>query len=68
MFNNRVPGSSVVDSIILKKSFMYPVVLFILLVLMFWIIMIFQNSNHTQPVSSENKFFKSVSSKVEITH
>ena len=53
MFNNRVPGSSAVDSLVLKKSSMYPVVLFILLVLMFWIIMIFQNSNHTEPISSE---------------
>ena len=56
MLNNRLSANSTVNSLLLKKTHMYPIVIFILLVLMFWIIMIFQNSNNTNTnyVVSEN--------------
>ena len=56
MLNNRLSANSTLNSLLLKKTHMYPIVIFILLVLMFWIIMIFQNSNNTNTnyVVSEN--------------
>ena len=56
MLNDRLLANTTVNSLLLKKTHMYPIVIFILLVLMFWIIMIFQNSNNTNTnyVVSEN--------------
>lgn len=56
MLNNKISSSSALDSILLKKTSMYSIVIFILFVLMFWIIMIFQNSSHSnsEDILSEN--------------
>ena len=40
------PTRDMLNAIIFTRSSVYPAVLFILLLLMFWIVMIFQNANH----------------------
>jgi hypothetical protein len=48
MSNNSLMPSrrDLLNTLTLKKSSVYPALLFILLLLMFWMVMIFQNANH----------------------